>query len=47
VVDIAKGPAEAFGPLKAVLASISIISEKYQVCILTLIQRLSPYNYTL
>jgi len=32
VVDIAKGPAEAFSPLKAILASISILCEKYQVC---------------
>jgi len=31
VLDIAKGPAEAFTPLKAVLASISILCEKYQV----------------
>ena len=31
MVDIAKGPAEAFGPLKAVLESISILCEKYQV----------------
>ena len=32
MVDIAKGPAEAFSPLKAVLASISVLCEKYQVC---------------
>jgi len=31
VVDIAKGPAEIFGPLKAALASISGIYTKYQV----------------
>ena len=31
VVDIAKGPAEAFGPLKAVLESISVLYTKYQV----------------
>ena len=32
MVDVAKGPAEAFTPLKAVLESISILCEKYQVC---------------
>ena len=31
MVDIAKGPAEAFGPLKAVLESVSVLCEKYQV----------------
>jgi hypothetical protein len=31
-VDLAKGPAEAFGPLKAALESISVIYSKYQVC---------------
>ena len=31
VVDIAKGPAEIFGPLKAVLASISGVYTMYQV----------------
>ena len=31
MVDIAKGPAEAFTPLKAVLETISIIYRKYQV----------------
>jgi len=32
-VELAKGPAEIFSPLKAALASISIIYAKYQVCI--------------
>ena len=31
VIDLAMGPAEAFGPLKAVLASISIFYTNYQV----------------
>ena len=31
VIDLAKGPAEAFGPLKAVLASISVVYTKYKV----------------
>ena len=31
VVDLAKGPAEAFGPLKAVLESISGVYAQYQV----------------
>ena len=31
VVDLAKGPAEAFGPLKAVLQSISVLYVQYQV----------------
>ena len=31
VIDLAKGPAEAFGPLQAVLASISVFYTKYQV----------------
>jgi len=35
VIDIARGPAEAFGPLKAVVQSISILCEKYQVCVHT------------
>ena len=30
-VDLAKGPAEAFGPLKAVLESISGVYAQYQV----------------
>ena len=30
--DVAKGAAEAFGPLKAALASISVVYTKYQVC---------------
>ena len=32
VVELAKGPAEAFGPLKAVLASISGAHVQYRVC---------------
>ena len=32
MVDIAKGPAEVFPPLKAVLESISIVYTEYQVC---------------
>ena len=32
VVRIAKGPAEAFTPLKAVLESISGVYDEYQVC---------------
>ena len=32
MVELAKGPAEAFGPLKAVLASISGAYAQYQVC---------------
>ena len=31
VVDIAKGPAELFSPLKAALASVSGVYAKYQV----------------
>ena len=31
-VELAKGPAEAFTPLKAVLASISSVYAQYQVC---------------
>jgi hypothetical protein len=31
VVDLAKGPAQAFAPLKAVLESISVVYAKYQV----------------
>ena len=31
VVDLAKGPAEAFGPLKAVLESVSGVYAQYQV----------------
>ena len=31
LVDLAKGPAEAFGPLKAVLESISGVYAQYQV----------------
>ena len=31
VIDLAKGPAEAFGPLKAVLESISGVYAQYQV----------------
>ena len=31
MVDVAKGPAEAFTPLKAVLESISVLCEIYQV----------------
>ena len=32
-VELAKGPAEIFSPLKTALASISIVYSKYQVCI--------------
>jgi len=32
LVRVAKGPAEAFTPLKAVLESISIVYNEYQVC---------------
>ena len=39
MIDIAKGPAEAFGPLKAVLGSISTLLEKYQVCFCVLCLR--------
>jgi len=35
VIDLAKGPAEAFGPLKAVLESISVFYTKYQVLFLS------------
>jgi len=38
VIDLAKGPAEAFGPLKAVLESISVFYTKYQVLFF------SPYS---
>ena len=31
MIDLAKGPAEAFGPLKAVLQSISVVYDQYQV----------------
>ena len=31
VIDLAKGPAEGFGPLKTVLESISVFYTKYQV----------------
>ena len=30
-VGVAKGPAEAFGPLKAVLESISVVYARYEV----------------
>ena len=39
VVDLAKGPAEAFGPLKAVLESISVFYTEYQVCFFWLCSR--------
>ena len=32
VVELAKGAAEAFGPLKAVLESISVVYDQYRVC---------------
>ena len=31
VVDLAKGPAEAFGPLKAILESVSVVYAQYKV----------------
>ena len=40
VIDLAKGPAVAFGPLKAVLESISVFYTKYQVGLFVLFKDL-------
>jgi len=40
-VGIAKGPAEAFGPLKAVLESISVVYAQYEVCSCSSVRRFS------
>ena len=46
VVELAKGPAEAFGPLKAVLQSISVFYTKYQVYLFLLCSRSSSDSRT-
>lgn len=50
VLDVAKGAAEAFGPLKAVLEIVSAVYNQYKVCPLPSIgnltlKRLSSGNY--
>ena len=44
-LDVARGTAEAFGPLKAILAVISAAYSHYEVCSLSLSQTPSLMDY--